>query len=612
MLKMIDESLQDYLDYYIKQDEPSYAVLITGDWGIGKTYQVMNSLQKEQVCYISLFGLSSTSEIYANVFAEMYPKRNFIKRSATAVKDSTAEWSDITFGAGAIISSLADALIKEKVDSSKIIVFDDLERCSIELKDILGAINKYTEHHKCRVLVIAHDSEIESEFITTKEKIIGHTIKIKPQIDSAANTFFSETVKLKHYNYIKKYIVSAFKKSQCRSLRILRHVIKDCERLISCLSYSQITNNDAMQEAFNTFALLNIEFRLGNLLADELISLEDEFTKYSYFLPSTDENTDKNTDENTDEITKEKRLSKLFSSYSQEVFSDGIFNSELIYSMLVDGIYPKDLIKNKIKQSKYFKERTNTELPSWLKIQSFDYLDDNVVDNSITEMLEQFKSREVTETGAMLHMFHLMFLMSYINVIDKCFDEVLDECKKYLDDLVESNQLPYGNSNENPFGNHLDSSAHGHGFWLYDSYSKHINEIRNYIKIKRNETFINNYPGFAKEIMQALNDDINEFKLLLIGDGSTLGKYSRVDVLSTINPEDFVLSWLCRPYNDWDRIRNILINRYSNGIAKNILANEKEWLRAVIVTIKLEAMRLKGFERLRIERLVPSRALQYL
>ncbi|EPF6108308.1 KAP family NTPase [Enterobacter cloacae] len=170
---MINQSLHEYLNYYIKQNEPSYAVLITGDWGIGKTYQVMNALPREQVCYISLFGMNSTSEIYANVFAEMYPKRNFIKRSAATVKDSTAEWNDITFGAGSIISSLADALIKEKVDGSKIIVFDDLERCSIKLKDILGAINKYTEHHKCRVIVIAHDSEVESEFITTKEKIIA-------------------------------------------------------------------------------------------------------------------------------------------------------------------------------------------------------------------------------------------------------------------------------------------------------------------------------------------------------------------------------------------------------------------------------------------------------
>ncbi|EXF31642.1 hypothetical protein GCFR_02724 [Citrobacter freundii ATCC 8090 = MTCC 1658 = NBRC 12681] len=606
---MIDKSLQEYLNYYIQQNEPSYAVLITGDWGIGKTYQIMNVLPKEQVCYISLFGLSSTSEIYANVFAAMYPRRNAIKNSASAVKDSTTELNGITFGAGAIISSLADAFIKEKVDNKKIIVFDDLERCSINLKDILGAINKYVEHHKCRVLVIAHDSEIESEFIATKEKIIGHTIKIKPQIDHASNAFFCETDKLKHYDHIKNFIISAFKSSHCQSLRILRHVIKDCERLISCMLYSQINNHDAMQEVFNTFTILNIEFRLSNILANEIKELDAEFTSFSYILPNVEGDDE---EEDDDEKIKEKRLKKLFNNYSQEIFSGGIFNDELIYLMLVDGIYPQKTIRKKIQQSKYFKEKTKTELPAWLKIQSFDYTDDDIVDSSITEMLRQFKHREINEIGTLLHMFHLMFLMSSINVIDECFEEIFDECKAYLDDLVAENRLPYDNSSDNFYNINLNPSAHGHGFWLNEEYKSFIYEIKSYLQSKQKEALHNNYPEFAKEIMQALDNDIDEFKRLLIGDGSTPGKYASIDVLSTIPYEDFVLSWLCRPYIEWDRIRNILINRYTRGIAINILANEKEWLCAVAVTIKIEAMKMNGFERLRIERIVPTRALQQL
>ncbi|HFZ2356747.1 hypothetical protein I5428_06615 [Citrobacter freundii] len=605
---MIDESLQEYLNYYIEQDEPSYAVFITGDWGIGKTYQVMKALPKEKTCYISLFGLSSTSEIYANVFAAMYPKRNMIKKSAGAVKDSAAEWNGITFGAGAFISSLADAFIKEDVDNTKIIVFDDLERCSIKLKDILGAINKYIEHHKCRVLVIAHDTEIESEFIAAKEKIIGHTIKIKPQIDHAAKVFFSETDKLIHYDHIKKFIISAFKNSQCQSLRILRHVIKDCERLVSCLLYSQINNHDSMQEVFNTFSILNIEFRLSNILADEIKKLDDEFTSFSYALPNIEEDDS----EDQEEKNKSERLKKLFNSYSQEVFSGGILNDELVYSMLVDGIYPKKSIRDKIQQSRYFREITKTEIPAWLKIQSFDYTDDNIVDSSVTEMLRQFKYREITEIGTILHMFHLMFLMSSINVIDKCFEEVLYDCKIYLDDLVADNKLPYDNPNDDFYHIHLNPSAHGHGFWLNEEYKIYINEIRTYLQTKQKESLKNNYPEFSKEIMHALDHDIDEFKRLLVGDGSTIGKYSSIDVLSTIPYEDFVISWLCRPYAEWDKVRNILINRYTRGIATNILANEKEWLYAVVVTIKLEAMKMGGFERLRLERIVPTRALSYL
>ncbi|EMN1409864.1 hypothetical protein ROS59_001868 [Enterobacter cloacae] len=605
---MIDESLQEYITYYVSQIEPKYAVLITGDWGIGKTFQVINALPKDQTCYISLFGLNSTSEIYANVFAAMYPRRNLIKRTAGVVKESTSEINGITFGAGAIINSLADAFIKEEVDHSKIIVFDDLERCSIQLKDILGAINKYIEHHKCRVIVIAHDSEVESEFKATKEKIIGHTVKIKPQIDDAAEAFFTETFKLKHYKHIKQFIINAFKSSNCQSLRILRHVIKDCERLVSCMVYSQLNNHDAMKEAFNSFSILNIEYRLGNILPDEIKNLEDEFTAISYAMPGNENG------ENEDEIQKlkEERLTKLFNYYSQEVFSGGIFNSDIMYSMLIDGIYPKSLINERIQESRYFKEKITPEFPAWLKVQSFDYTDDIIVDAAVSEMLRQFEFREVTEIGTMLHMFHLMFLMSSIGVIKESFDEVLEDCKKYLDDLLISNRLQYHDVNGEYQHIHLNSGAHGHGFWLHIEYKQHIDVIKSYIKTKQKEALRNNYPEFAKEIMNALNNNLDEFKNLLVGDGSTLGKYANIDVLTSIPYEDFVLSWLCRPYSEWDKIRNILLNRYTRGIAINLLANEKDWLYSVVITLKLEAIKLRGFERLRIERIFPTRALAHL
>ncbi|APZ04806.1 hypothetical protein BWI95_06910 [Kosakonia cowanii JCM 10956 = DSM 18146] len=609
---MNDISFQQYLDYYIKQNEPRYAVLITGDWGIGKTYQVMNALPMDQVCYISLFGLNSTSEIYANVFAAMYPKRNALKRTVNAAKESAAELNGFTLAAGTIISSLADAFIKEVVDNTKIIVFDDLERCSIKLKDILGAINKYVEHHKCRVLVIAHDSEIESEFLETKEKIIGHTVKIKPQIDDAADSFFNETYKLKHLDHLKKIIINAFKNTQCQSLRIFRYVIKDCERLVATLPYSQLHNHDAMNEVFNTFSIMNTACRTGMIFADEIKNLDAEFTSISYSLPTSkggEEN--KNQGEEQEQELKEKRLLTLFNKFSQEIFHDGIFDNELMYSMLIDGIYPKNRIRDRIQQSRYFRVEAKKEIPAWVKIQSFDYTDDNIVDSAVGELLSQFENREITDLGTMLHMFHLMFLMSSINVIDECFEEVVNECKAYIDDLVTTNNLNYENNIGNFYSIHSDSGAHGHSFWLDEQYKRFINEVRLYLGQKQKEALRNNYPQFAKEIMYALDNDLHKFNQLLIGDGSTWGKYSGIDVLTIIPPDDFVLSWLCRPYEEWDKVRNILINRYTRGGMSN-LVNEKEWLYAVGVTLKLEAMKMKGFERIRIERLFPTRALSQI
>jgi len=45
--------LESYLDYYKSLSNPGYAVLITGAWGVGKTYQVKDALKANEFYYIS-------------------------------------------------------------------------------------------------------------------------------------------------------------------------------------------------------------------------------------------------------------------------------------------------------------------------------------------------------------------------------------------------------------------------------------------------------------------------------------------------------------------------------------------------------------------------------
>lgn len=42
--------LTDYLSYFQTLKSPGYAVLVTGDWGVGKTHQVRQSIPKDG-CY---------------------------------------------------------------------------------------------------------------------------------------------------------------------------------------------------------------------------------------------------------------------------------------------------------------------------------------------------------------------------------------------------------------------------------------------------------------------------------------------------------------------------------------------------------------------------------
>ena len=108
------------MDYYCSLKGPRYAVLVTGGWGTGKTHQVREAIPTTDAYYVSLFGLNSTDEIVAAVYAAMFPRKAWVKGAANRVDDLTAEVPG--FGSLAIkglTSGLVGAFLRQEVDTKK-------------------------------------------------------------------------------------------------------------------------------------------------------------------------------------------------------------------------------------------------------------------------------------------------------------------------------------------------------------------------------------------------------------------------------------------------------------------------------------------------------------
>ena len=73
--------------------------------------------------------------------------------------------------------------------------------------------------------------------------------------------------------------------------------------------------------------------------------------------------------------------------------------------MLIEGRYRPETIRGALDGSHFFIRPT--EAPPWKVVMSFDQLPDEVVKTAAARMEEQFKNREVTESGEMLHIFAL-------------------------------------------------------------------------------------------------------------------------------------------------------------------------------------------------------------
>ena len=57
----------EYLEYYLSLPSPNFAVLINGDWGVGKTYLVKTFLKTwksdRDYLYVSLYGVKTLEDI---------------------------------------------------------------------------------------------------------------------------------------------------------------------------------------------------------------------------------------------------------------------------------------------------------------------------------------------------------------------------------------------------------------------------------------------------------------------------------------------------------------------------------------------------------------------
>ena len=209
------ESILNYLT-----SETSGALMISGAWGLGKTYYINNVLNeklKDQDYFpikISLFGLSNVDCLerqVTEIFLQKYGEESLTPPTAQDKKTTTkiVEWlakKKISKGTQSI-QTIADFIpyLGQYVDVSRILdaytnvcmhrlpkdklvlIFDDLERAvkTIQPHMLLGVINNLMESSKYKVILIANDSYFNREaehYLDFKEKVIERTLIFQQDI----------------------------------------------------------------------------------------------------------------------------------------------------------------------------------------------------------------------------------------------------------------------------------------------------------------------------------------------------------------------------------------------------------------------------------------------
>ena len=198
------------LKYYCNELQPVGALMLTGEWGCGKTY-LLNNILKDAIedthiiLRVSLFGLESIEEVHKEVkkcwfyaFSESKESMSWMSETAKkfeknikSVVDGAKEFlpeSIKTIADGVFSLDAIDFIkIEPNMGNKKVVlVFDDLERANISTNNLLGCINDYCENLHINTIVVANEEKIKSnrddkiKYDEIKEKIIQRTIRYSP------------------------------------------------------------------------------------------------------------------------------------------------------------------------------------------------------------------------------------------------------------------------------------------------------------------------------------------------------------------------------------------------------------------------------------------------
>ena len=294
-MEKIINIVKDYLTR-----ETNNALLITGEWGVGKTYFFDNKLSKEikgtsikeneSVKYkpirVSLSGVTSIDDIERRIIAELYPSLN-----------KEVKWGKAIFKLFLSIPKIKEYIPEipnsDVIDSGTnnlVICFDDLERISktFPIDSLIGYINNLTENNNLKTIIIANTDKIKDEsFNEIKEKLIGREIEYKINIEEVFDTliqgeFQSFSEYRKFLQKEKEFICSFFQ--DYKNIRTLKFILSyyhdifsQIEIIAPSIQYVQSNKEALLKDTLLFTIAISIEYKEGNITKNSKDEIDNTF-----------------------------------------------------------------------------------------------------------------------------------------------------------------------------------------------------------------------------------------------------------------------------------------------------------------------------------------------
>jgi hypothetical protein len=606
----INSHIETYLDYYCGLSHaPGFAVLLQGQWGSGKTWFINEYREKlkeenRKCLYVSLYGMTSFSDIEDAFFQQLHPILSSKGMAITGkllkgfIKGTLKfDWDSDKSDDGALNVQVPEINLPEYLRNTDkaILIFDDLERCKIDLSNILGYINYFVEHQDLKVILIANEDELlkDCNYQIIKEKLIGKTFAVSLDFEGALENFIAM---LKHSDVIRflsentELIRDFYEKAEYENLRNLKQIVLDFERIFDVLPEKAKNQSELLKDLLKPLMAFSIEIKRGVLLPKNIGQLQEEYRSGTSRRVSSCQEYNTIKEEVSEEITP---LEKMLERY---VFLNLLdpFPSKAWWQIFFDkGTIDVKELHQSIENSKYFQDE-NT--PNWIRLWHFTDLSDNEFGDIINEVEANYASRDYVEIGVIKHVFGLFLMLSNANLYAKRKEEILSDSKLYIEHLKNSGQLDltssYSSFVENSFVSYCGLGFQGKDFREFIEFTQYINKARELAKE-------DNMPAVAQALLDIMQIDTWKFYRMICRseqrhEDALIQSYWDVPVLIYIDLKTFIDTLLTMDYEFQSGVFWALSKRYEFDQLNAGLIKELAWLQSTKNLLQIEINNRRG------------------
>ncbi|MBL0545956.1 hypothetical protein JD507_12110 [Aeromonas jandaei] len=588
--------IEEFLKYYYSfEQEPGYAVLLKGKWGTGKTWFIKKTLnalsqQSRKYLYVSLYGITSFDEIEDEFFKQLHPllssksmtltgkiAKGLLKATLKIDLDNDGK-ADGSLSAQAPELNLPDYLTNT---SGFVIVFDDLERASINLEALLGYINHYVEHQGYKVIIVANEEEIlttqekqedvKLAYRRIKEKLVGKTFEVHPNLQGALVDFISDVrnkdVQLlceKHINLISEL----YEHSKYQNLRHLKQALWDFERFLTFVSSDASSKEGLLEHLLKVFLILSFEIKSGTILPNDILNFKTTYLSGLINKDSSDK--------------KETPYQKVSNKYKNVNLSDLLIEESIWIDFFDKGCCSRDKVQESLEKSEYYRTEST---PDWVRLwHSIDLSDDEFC-AVLESVRNDYYAMKHTELGIVRHITGIFLWLSKIQLIKEKTSDILNFAVSYISHLKAAHLLKYASKDINTFREH--ESWGGLGF--HERESNEFKALNEHIDKLSEQAIIEDYPVAGEMLVTLIDDDPYSFYKQIVLCNHPDNFYYKIPILKYIDPDVFVEKIISASPNSRRTACYAFSERYRFDDFNTLLLPELPWLHNVVE--KLERKR---------------------